>query len=137
MRRGGVIEEISADTFAVGDAVLVNPGALVPLDGAVIAGSSFVDEDRITGEPMPAEKVVGSIAYAGTVNQRVRLISATTVPDGTSASIALSMPSNRLNGRGRRSNGGRIDFPGISSTSLSAQPCSRPLSREISWPRFR
>ena len=65
-----MIEEISADTFAVGDAVLVNPGALVPLDGAVIAGSSFVDEARITGEPMPAEKVVGSIAYAGTVNQR-------------------------------------------------------------------
>jgi len=52
-----VIEEISADTFAVGDAVLVNPGALVPLDGAVIAGSSFVDEDRITGEPMPPKRL--------------------------------------------------------------------------------
>src|SRR5580704_7842583 len=70
VRRDGAIREIPAGELAVGDAVLVNPGALVPVDGEVIAGSSFVDEAHITGESMPAEKTVGSIAYAGTVNQR-------------------------------------------------------------------
>jgi Cd2+/Zn2+-exporting ATPase/Cu+-exporting ATPase len=70
VRRDGAIREISAGDLEIGDAVLVNPGALVPVDGRVIAGSSFVDEARITGESMPAEKVAGSIVYAGTVNQR-------------------------------------------------------------------
>jgi heavy metal translocating P-type ATPase len=70
VRRDGAIREVSADELAIGDAVLVNPGALVPVDGEVIAGHSFVDEARITGESMPAEKVVGAVAYAGTVNQR-------------------------------------------------------------------
>ncbi len=70
VRRDGAIREVQAGELAVWDAVLVNPGALVPVDGQVIAGTSFVDEARITGESMPAEKIVGSPAYAGTVNQR-------------------------------------------------------------------
>ncbi|MDQ2907815.1 MAG: cadmium-translocating P-type ATPase [Candidatus Eremiobacteraeota bacterium] len=70
VRRDGAIQEVSADELTIGDAVLVNPGALVPVDGVVIAGHSFVDEARITGESMPAEKVAGAAAYAGTVNQR-------------------------------------------------------------------
>ena len=61
---------MAADALAIGDAVLVNPGALVPVDGKVIAGNSFVDEARITRESMPAEKVLGAVVYAGTVNQR-------------------------------------------------------------------
>jgi heavy metal translocating P-type ATPase len=70
VRRDGDVREISAGELVVGDAVLVNPGALVPVDGKVIAGTSFVDEARITGESMPAEKIVGAAVYAGTVNQR-------------------------------------------------------------------
>ncbi len=70
VRREGVIREIEADTLEIGDAVLVNPGALVPVDGTVIAGHSFIDEARITGESMPAEKSAGSAAYAGMLNQR-------------------------------------------------------------------
>ncbi len=70
VRRDAAIREISAADLTIGDAVLVNPGALVPVDGEVIAGHSFVDEARITGESMPAEKIVGATAYAGTVNQR-------------------------------------------------------------------
>ncbi|GAC1549280.1 MAG: hypothetical protein NVS3B16_22930 [Vulcanimicrobiaceae bacterium] len=69
VRRDGAIVEVRVDSLAPGDAVLVNPGALVPVDGNVIAGNSFVDEARITGESMPAEKTAGSAAYAGTMNQ--------------------------------------------------------------------
>ncbi len=69
VRRDGVIVEIPAKYLITGEAVLVNPGALVPIDGTVLDGHSFVDEARITGESMPAEKTIGSVVYAGTVNQ--------------------------------------------------------------------
>jgi heavy metal translocating P-type ATPase len=69
VRRAGNISEVDADTLSVGDAVLVNPGGRIPVDGTVIAGNSFVDQARITGESMPLEKTVGAAVYAGSINQ--------------------------------------------------------------------
>jgi heavy metal translocating P-type ATPase len=69
VRRAGSISEVDADTLAVGDAVLVNPGGRIPVDGTVIAGHSFVDQARITGESMPLEKAVGAAVFAGSINQ--------------------------------------------------------------------
>ena len=51
------VREVSTDELRVGDSVLVNPGGLVPIDGTVISGHSFVDQARITGESMPVEKL--------------------------------------------------------------------------------
>lgn len=109
VRRDGTIREVSADALAVGDAVLVNPGALVPVDGEVIAGNSFVDEARITGESMPAEKVVGSLVYAGTVNQRG----------------ALEIRATRL---GRDTSFGRI-IDAVESAERSRAPIERLADR--------
>jgi heavy metal translocating P-type ATPase len=69
VRRAGSISEVDAGTLAVGDAVLVNPGGRIPVDGVVIAGHSFVDQARITGESMPLEKTVGAAVFAGSINQ--------------------------------------------------------------------
>jgi len=69
VRRGGAIAQVNAETLTVGDAVLVNPGGRIPVDGTVIAGYSFVDQARLTGESMPVEKVVGAAVYAGSINQ--------------------------------------------------------------------
>jgi Cu+-exporting ATPase len=63
------IRETSTDELRVGDSVLVNPGGLLPIDGTVTSGHSFVDQSRITGESMPVEKLPGSVVYAGTINQ--------------------------------------------------------------------
>src|SRR5262249_10754694 len=49
--------------------VLVNPGGRIPVDGTVIAGHSFVDQARITGESMPVEKTMGAAVFAGSLNQ--------------------------------------------------------------------
>jgi len=69
VRRGESVSEVDRDALAVGDGVLVNPGGRVPVDGVVIAGHSFVDQARITGESMPIEKSAGCRVYAGSINQ--------------------------------------------------------------------
>ncbi|MGH8294943.1 MAG: heavy metal translocating P-type ATPase [Steroidobacteraceae bacterium] len=69
VRRAGAVAEVDIAGLAVGDAVLVKPGGRVPVDGAVIAGHSFVDQSRITGESLPVEKTAGSRVFAGSINQ--------------------------------------------------------------------
>src|SRR5579872_762298 len=69
VRRAGAVAEIDAETLTVGDAVLVNPGGRIPVDGTVIAGHSFVDQARITGESLPIEKMAGAQVFAGSINQ--------------------------------------------------------------------
>jgi Cd2+/Zn2+-exporting ATPase/Cu+-exporting ATPase len=69
VRRAGMVQEMNADELEVGDAVLVNPGGNIPVDGKVISGHSYVDQSRITGESMPLEKTTGATVYAGSINQ--------------------------------------------------------------------
>lgn len=69
LRRNGEPVEAPAEEVRPGDSVLVNPGALIPVDGAVTAGRSYVDEATVTGESMPVEKTIGAWVFAGTVNQ--------------------------------------------------------------------
>jgi Cd2+/Zn2+-exporting ATPase/Cu+-exporting ATPase len=69
IRGASGVHEASTDELRIGDSVLVNPGGLVPIDGTVTSGHSFVDQARITGESMPVEKLPGSVVFAGTINQ--------------------------------------------------------------------
>ena len=55
-------------TVAVGAIVRVKPGARVPLDGAIISGSTSVDQSPVTGESIPVDKAVGDPVFAGTIN---------------------------------------------------------------------
>ena len=61
--------EINVDELQTSDAVLVNPGGRVPVDGIVLSGHSYLDQSRITGESMPVEKTTGASVYAGSINQ--------------------------------------------------------------------
>lgn len=62
-------KQISLNEVKIGDIILVKPGEMIALDGKVTAGISFVDESSITGEPIPQEKFVGDLVYAGTLNK--------------------------------------------------------------------
>ncbi|MBB6276584.1 heavy metal translocating P-type ATPase [Porphyromonas circumdentaria] len=66
--RDGVATELPIELIKVGDKIRVRAGETIPVDGVVIKGTSTVDEKLISGEPIPAEKVIGSTVYAGTIN---------------------------------------------------------------------
>jgi len=63
-------EEVSIDVLAVGDRLRVRPGERVPVDGALLEGSSSVDESMVSGEPVPIEKNPGDVVVGGTLNGR-------------------------------------------------------------------
>jgi Cu+-exporting ATPase len=66
--RDGEPVDLPLAEIAVGDTILVRPGARIPVDGSVVAGESHVDEAMITGEPVPVAKGPGAALIAGTVN---------------------------------------------------------------------
>ena len=63
----GGTESVPLAALAVGDVVLVRPGARVPADGVVADGQADVDESMITGESKAVEKGPGARVVAGTV----------------------------------------------------------------------
>lgn len=109
VRRGLETQEVLIGELRVGDIVLVNPGAGIPVDGAVLSGSSYVDETTITGEAMPAEKGPGDQVFAGTVNQ----------------SGALELRAERL---GRDSTFGKI-VEAVEHAERSRAPVQRTADR--------
>jgi Cu+-exporting ATPase len=61
-------EDVPLSEVRVGDLLRIRPGEKVPVDGAIVEGSSSVDESMITGEPIPVEKAAGAKITGATVN---------------------------------------------------------------------
>jgi len=69
--RDGNTERVSSiDAVVPGDVIVVRPGEKIPLDGAVVAGVSAVNQAPITGESLPIDKDIGDEVFAGTINGR-------------------------------------------------------------------
>ncbi|MDZ4754726.1 MAG: heavy metal translocating P-type ATPase [Phycisphaerae bacterium] len=68
VRRAGIESEVPVEDLAVGDLVVVRPTERLPADGAVIEGTSDVDQSPITGESAPVPKDVHDDVFAGTLN---------------------------------------------------------------------
>ncbi|MDR2610315.1 MAG: heavy metal translocating P-type ATPase, partial [Clostridiales Family XIII bacterium] len=66
--QGGVEKEIPIEEVAIGDIVVVKPGAKIPVDGTVIEGRTAIDESMLTGESMPVDKGAGDPVYAASLN---------------------------------------------------------------------
>ncbi len=64
----GEEREVDAKSLRVGDVISVKPGMGLPIDGAVIAGESNMDQKSLTGESLPKTVGVGDKVYAGTTN---------------------------------------------------------------------
>ena len=77
-------QTIPVSDITVGDQLRVRPGEQIPTDGAVIEGSSAVDESMVTGESVPVSKSPGDTVVGSTVNQNgVITIEATKIGSDT------------------------------------------------------
>ncbi len=62
------LEDAGIGSVAVGDALVVLPHELCPVDGVVLEGRGTMDESYLTGEPYRIEKAPGSAVLSGAVN---------------------------------------------------------------------
>jgi P-type Cu2+ transporter len=67
--RDGEPVEIPTAEVAVGDLLLVRPGAKIATDGLVEDGDSEVDESVVTGESLPVHKRPGDEVIGATINR--------------------------------------------------------------------
>lgn len=67
VRRNGEEIEISPDDVVFGDHVVIRPGEKIPVDGAVVEGSAYVNQAAITGESMPISRDPGEEVFSGTI----------------------------------------------------------------------
>jgi Cu+-exporting ATPase len=67
-------EDVPLDQIQPGDRLRVRPGEKIPADGAVVEGTSAVDESMVTGESIPIEKKPGDRVIGATVNGRGGLV---------------------------------------------------------------
>jgi Cu2+-exporting ATPase len=92
-------EEVPIGSLAVGDVVLVRPGARVPVDGVVTEGSADVDESMITGESKAVGKdpddsvVAGTVAAGGSLRVRVTATGDATALSGIMRLVAGAQAS--------------------------------------------
>ena len=67
--KGIFFKDVPVGEIAPGDAVMVKPGATIPVDGTIAEGSTTVDQSVMTGESLPVDKAVGDEVYSGTLNR--------------------------------------------------------------------
>ena len=65
----GQEKEVPIAQVKKGDIFVVRAGENIPVDGVVLEGTSAVNEAALTGESVPADKSVGDMVSAATLNQ--------------------------------------------------------------------
>ncbi len=73
-RRGAITEDIPVDAVQTGDALVLRPGDMVPVDCVVTEGESSVDASALTGEPIPVHAGPGVELSSGSINQEGALL---------------------------------------------------------------
>jgi len=95
--RDGQEVAVNTNEVRVGDRVRVKPGKKVPVDGIIVEGQSSVDASPLTGESVPAEKVVGDEVLAGSINQLgVLTVEARRVNEQTVAGRVIELTAKAL-----------------------------------------
>lgn len=66
--RDGKLVQVDPYEIGVGDEIVVKPGERVPLDGAIVEGSTQLDTAALTGESVPRHVEEGAEVISGCVN---------------------------------------------------------------------
>jgi Cd2+/Zn2+-exporting ATPase len=64
----GQVRSVAPQQVGIGARIVVRPGERVPLDGAIIDGTSLLDTSALTGEAVPRRMVAGDTLLAGMIN---------------------------------------------------------------------
>ncbi len=64
----GVLTDVALDDVEIGDALVVFPHDICPVDGVVLEGRGVMDESYLTGEPYVMSKTPGAGVLSGAVN---------------------------------------------------------------------
>lgn len=67
-KTGDQLTEIDVAQVQVGDVLVVRPGDLIPVDGALLSVQAEIDESALTGEPLTRGKQAGDPLLSGSVN---------------------------------------------------------------------
>jgi P-type E1-E2 ATPase len=65
--KDGAVVQIPAAELAVGDALVVSTGEMIPADGEILNGYAMIDQKTITGEGLPVPRTVGDTVFAATI----------------------------------------------------------------------
>ena len=87
---------VPVEEVVPGALVEIRPGERVPLDGAVVAGTSSVDESALTGESVPVEKGTGE---GETEPEAARVSSGTAVLRGRGLAVVTATGGQSTLGR--------------------------------------
>src|SRR6266567_3866749 len=96
---GADTQTVPLSELRVGDVALVRPGARVPADGTVAAGSADVDESMITGESRTVSKgsggrvIAGTVASGGSLRVRITAVGEQTALSGIMRLVAAAQAS--------------------------------------------
>ena len=99
MRDGEPVEVPTAEV-AVGDLLLIRPGAKIPVDGVAVEGESEVDESMVTGESLPVPKAISSQVIGASVNTTGTLrVRATKVGSDTALAQIVALVQEAQNSK--------------------------------------
>ena len=59
--------EVPLESVHIQDTVIVNTGAVIPVDGTIQTGMAVIDQHALTGEAIPVEKMAGDKVFASTL----------------------------------------------------------------------
>lgn len=91
----GVTISVPPENVQVGDTIVVKAGERIPLDGEIIAGTSFLDTSALTGESIPRKVQEKDSVLSGMINQNGVLTIRVTKPFSESTiSKILEMVEN-------------------------------------------
>lgn len=63
----GAEQSVPLEAVGKGDRFVVSMGSNIPLDGQILSGSALIDQQALTGEASPVERLEGDSVMAGTL----------------------------------------------------------------------
>ncbi len=100
--KNGKEVKVKLSEIKKGDIIVLKPGDVVPVDGTVTDGTSFLDEAALTGESVPIEKTVGSSLISGSINMDGNLhVKATSTAEGSQYQKIIELVKEATSSRAR------------------------------------